>query len=1273
VRSKNRFPRPSAHGLRRALTAFIAALLVASGLPGRGVARAQTGAPAAAPAGRAKLEFVPGEVLVRFREDAAVADASKTAVRLSRKDGGVIYSDVERFGGSELVEGLRLARVPSEETLDAVAALNARPDVLYAEPNYIWRASATPNDPRFGDQYAHQRIRTPQAWDITTGSNGVVVAVLDGGVDLGHPDLQANAWTNPGEVPGNGQDDDVNGFVDDVNGWDFANNDRTVFDGEEGDDHGTHVAGIIGARGNNGAGVSGVNWQVSIMSVKVLGGDGGGATSTIINGYNYVRVLKGRGINVRVTNNSYGGAGFSQSAFNAIQALGNADILFVAAAGNDAVDNFGTPHFPSSYELPNVLAVASTTSADGLSGFSNFGARVVSMGAPGSGILSTVPSAAYANFNGTSMSSPQVAGAAALVLSVNATIPVRNLRGVLAYTGDVLPTLLNRTTTGRRLNAHAAVTRALENDRTAPAAPSGLSVSGRNGRAVTLRWTAPGDDGNSGTAADYDFLFVYPDNRRVVMPTTLLPAAAGTTQTAVVNIPFRNLTGSIELRAFDDSGNTSVASVPVTATQSAATDPYTVALGAPESVSSGGTALPELVGDDRFKDAHQLPFSFPYFGQNRSSVNVSSNGALYFTPIPRDGVDGLDARGTVVGLNGQAMIAGMWDDIRTDRSNGGVFVVQPDSTRVIFRWQGVTFNTPLGGGQTRGEQPINFEIELRSNGVIVMRYGSGQSAPTNTRLLPVVGISGGEPDAYVVASHTSENALKNLTNAQTVTFTPRPAVTEPAVIQFATTTFSGLERDGTAGVLITRTGDLDTTQTVSYQTTGGTATAGSDYVVSAGNITLPRGVARAVLAVRINNDSNIEPNETVGVQLTSSPTGATLGANTAATLTIVDDDNFPANTVNIAGEALRTVAEGAGQIDITVTRAGNLSQAASVAYHTSDGGATSLRDYTFASGTLNFAAGDATETFSVPITEDFYDEDPAERFSVSLTDPVGTAVGPESSIQVAIQDDDAAGLTTNPSDDPTHFVEQHYNDFLNRVGGGGIAFWANGIAACGGNTACRDVKRIDTSAAFFLSIEFQETGYLVYRFYKAAHGDINPPAVPVPVRFAEFMRDTQEIGRGVVVNSPGWPAKLEANKQAFALAFVNRGRFKTAHPVALTPAQFVDALNANAGNVLSANERQAAINEFGGAATSADVNARARALRRVAEDQNLRDNEFRKAFVLMQYFGYLRRNPDDGGARSFAGWQGWLDKLNQFGGNYQAAEMVKAFIISIEYRQRFGR
>jgi hypothetical protein len=272
---------------------------------------------------------------------------------------------------------------------------------------------------------------------------------------------------------------------------------------------------------------------------------------------------------------------------------------------------------------------------------------------------------------------------------------------------------------------------------------------------------------------------------------------------------------------------------------------------------------------------------------------------------------------------------------------------------------------------------------------------------------------------------------------------------------------------------------------------------------------------------------------------------------------------------------------------------------------------------------------------------------------------------------------------TNPIDTPDFFVKQHYLDFLNRAADpAGLSFWTNEITSCGTDQTCISAKRVNVSAAFYLSIEFQETGYLVERMYKSAFGDAQGTStfngthtLPVPiVRFSEFLPDTQTIGGGVQVGVGNWQAQLEANKVSFADAFVRRTTFTNAYANTLTPAQFVDSLFAKAGVAPSTADRNKAIGEFGAAVNTADFAARGRALRDVAENTTLSANEFNKAFVLMQYFGYLRRNPNDSPETglNYSGYDFWLTKLNQFNGNFANADMVKAFITSTEYRQRFG-
>ncbi len=264
--------------------------------------------------------------------------------------------------------------------------------------------------------------------------------------------------------------------------------------------------------------------------------------------------------------------------------------------------------------------------------------------------------------------------------------------------------------------------------------------------------------------------------------------------------------------------------------------------------------------------------------------------------------------------------------------------------------------------------------------------------------------------------------------------------------------------------------------------------------------------------------------------------------------------------------------------------------------------------------------------------------------------------------------------TTNPTTSNTNFIDnvsfyvrQHSLDFLNREpDAAGLQFWSNEIKSCGSNASCLEVKRINVSAAFFLSIEFQETGYLVYRIYKAAYGNI--PNKPVPVGRGEFMPDTERIGLGVQVGVGNWQQKLESNKVAFVSDFVARSRFTSRYPSSTSAALYVDTLNTNSGGALTQTERNTLVN-----ALLSGQMSRAQVLRAVADDATLRAQELRKAFVLLQYFGYLKRDPDAAPDTNFDGFNFWLNKLNQFNGDYLKAEMVKAFIASIEYRNRFAQ
>ncbi|HEV2829405.1 MAG TPA: NF038122 family metalloprotease [Pyrinomonadaceae bacterium] len=389
------------------------------------------------------------------------------------------------------------------------------------------------------------------------------------------------------------------------------------------------------------------------------------------------------------------------------------------------------------------------------------------------------------------------------------------------------------------------------------------------------------------------------------------------------------------------------------------------------------------------------------------------------------------------------------------------------------------------------------------------------------------------------------------------------------------------------------------------------------------------------------------------------------------------------NTVQftVSSDSVTETFHTSTKVDLVVTRTGNTAGTATVNYTSSNVSASDRTDYLAALGTLQFAAGETSKTISVFIIDDGYVEN-QETFNVTLSNPVGCSLGSPAAVAVTINSDDS--VATNPVKDPTFdnefFVRQHYFDFLNRAPDtSGLNFWIGQITECGANAGCIEVRRINVSAAFFQSIEFQETGYLVYRTYKTAFSDpdgqaiINsqPTVIKVPrVRFNEFLSDSQQIGAGVQVGIGNWQQQLENNKQAYMLAFVQRADFQTAFPASLTADAFVTQLDARAGGVLSAAEKSSLITILG--ATPSDLAKRAQVLRAVAEDNDLKTLEQNRAFVLMQYFGYLRRNPNDLPDNDHTGWKFWLDKLNAFNGNFVNAEMVKAFLDSIEYRARFG-
>lgn len=415
------------------------------------------------------------EVLVRFRPGVSLSQIKKVVLRNNDQ----VEDRIESVNGLVFIDDLDNADA------EAVARQyeNLSELVEYAQPNYEirfddpaqgpsfvnldQRESETdanlPNDPHFAQQWALNNlgqdggkkkadIDAVKAWDKTKGSTDVVVAVLDSGVDYKHTDLVANMWTRPDNIP-QYTDEDL-GTFNDLQGFDA---DANAGDPMDDNGHGTHCAGIIGAEGDNNEGIAGINWNVRIMPLKFMGRGGFGTTANAIEAINYAIDRKQKGVNVRVISASWGSTSRSKALEDAIRAAGEQGILFVAAAGNASTNNDSRPHYPSNYNLPNVISVASTDRTDSLSSFSNFGIKTVHIAAPGRDIHSTWLGGDYRDASGTSMATPYVAGVAALILASEPDLTVEQLRARLLKSVDKIDSLAGKVESGGRLNAAKAL------------------------------------------------------------------------------------------------------------------------------------------------------------------------------------------------------------------------------------------------------------------------------------------------------------------------------------------------------------------------------------------------------------------------------------------------------------------------------------------------------------------------------------------------------------------------------------------------------------------------------------------------------------------------------------------------------------------------------------------------------------------------------------------------------------------------------------------------
>ncbi len=687
--------------------------------------------------------YAPDRLIVRYADSATDADKA----RLAAAHNGSVVRELP------IIDGALIALADAQtDVLQAAAAWSADPLVVYAEPDYRVHATGVPDDLLFFAQWGlHNTGQTgglpdadvdaPEAWNTVTGSSGVVVASIDSGVDYTHEDLAANMWVNPNEVPGDGIDNDQNGYVDDVYGIDVMDGDTDPMDDWY---HGTHTAGVFGAVGNNEIGIAGVNWDVRIMALKFLGPGGGGQMSDAIACLDYMTMMKTvYGVNLVASNNSWGGGAFSQALQDAIQASNEAGIMFVASAGGGGGDNDLQPRYPASYDLDGIIAVAATNEYDNLAPFSNFGASSVDLAAPGVAVLSTMPGNGYEMRDGVSMATPYVTGAVALLAADNPDATLAEVKAAILGGVDPRASLLGRSVSGGRLNLRGALGQ------------------------MALRVGSPSDLPPAFAGEPYEYVLeagggTEPYEWAVV--DGQLPAGltlqqstgriAGVTMSlgeATFTVRVSDVAGATDFREFH---------LPVVARLQITTaadlpdgrlnEPYSVTLqaegGTPPYVWStegagrydesevgpgylGGGAPLGFQADDSSWPL-PLPWSFPFYGAEYDSVNVSSNGFLDFVS---SWDDPFNLRSELIS---NVRIAPYWTDL--DTTDGDIYYT-PTADYVVVRWDAVTFES---------SEPTDFEAVLYRNGDIQFNYGPEHLGFTST---PTIGVSNGDNVHYTLS------------------------------------------------------------------------------------------------------------------------------------------------------------------------------------------------------------------------------------------------------------------------------------------------------------------------------------------------------------------------------------------------------------------------------------------------------------------------------------------------------------------------------------------
>jgi subtilisin family serine protease len=903
---------------------------------------------------------VPGQLLIRFESNVTTASIADFYA-----DHGLTELENLDFDRTDADPGLRLVATPTILAAELIPTLQLDSRVKYAEPNGIIHLAQVPNDPTLSRDYGlintGQTGGTPdadtdadEAWDITTGSSEVVVAVIDSGIDYTHPDLAANVWVNPGEIPGNRNDDDGNGFVDDVHGYDIMNNDGDPMDTFG---HGTAVAGTIGMVGDNATGSTGVSWNVKLMAVTMR--DEFMTFENAIKAMDYVTMMRKRGVNVRVANASWGAWDLTaspKSLKDAVDRMGEAGILFVAAANNQARDVDVQPHYPSGFDSPHIVSVAATDHNDRYSSFTNWGATTVDLAAPGEFVWTTGIGNSYGWANGTSLSAPHVTGAAALLFSafphLTALEVKARLLGSVDPIGHIGANAAFPTLTNGRLNVRNALLWTPPDGETVPPATVGsLAVASTSPWSATLSWTATGDDGATGRAVSYDVRYssapITAANWSAAIPTSGEPAprTAGSIETFTVTGLEPATLYYFAIQANDNDGNTSA----ISNVAQSATAPARFLLN--DNVESDvGNWIPTGLWHRSNVRGHDSATAW-YLGKD--SDRTYFNGTQHQETL---------TLATPIDLSGVTQAILRFDEWR----QVGDFLVPLDASRVMASRNGSDW-TLLSESfhPTLDWEQRTFDLAAFVGGPVYIRFDFN----VNAHGLPPTAITQGYEGWHV-------------DNIQVLVAGTQATGISVSDVRLA-------ERNtGTTQAIFTVTRSSGAGQaTVRFTTADGSATAASgDYQTVVGTLTFQPGEMRKTVAVSVNGDRLAESDESFFLNL-GDPTGASI-ADGQGRANIRDDEP----RIHATGQLARPEGDKAITLPMAVNLSVPSSEMVTVHYATADLTAVAGTDYLPTSGVLTFAPGETRKVIDITLPKDMTPDADVEAFAINFSDVSSNAV-----------------------------------------------------------------------------------------------------------------------------------------------------------------------------------------------------------------------------------------------------------------------------------------